>query len=301
MAGWNGSGMGGNSTPVKPKVTAKKKPSPVRGLLAGAVLVAAVCGAYFAFFSGGEKSQKVIADKKPTRIKEAKPATAPTNAVPAKPKKKWPKWMKVPDDWDKPYPPQAYWPDGRLKEHSRYVKVITNKVSKANMPVEEQTFSNHAEQDIAALLIMEPGDTIVGSGPTYGKAFVKQFLKSLETPIEFSDEDTPFQRDLKKSVIETKKDLKARYDAGEDIAKIMNDSFKELKELSLYRQELEDQVARIRKDKGDLSDEDYKDLLDAANKMLEERGCKPLRASQIFERKMKIKAARLARKEGQKK
>ena len=293
-SGWN--------KPVAASKPKPEKPSAWRGIVAGLVVVIVAGACVFMFMGKGEKPVVKQTAKDPGRIKEVTPAAAPTNAVPAKPKKKWPKWMKVPDDWDKPYPPQAYWPDGRLKEHSRYVKVITNKVSKANMPVEEQTFSNHAEQDIAALLIMEPGDTIVGSGPTYGKAFVNQFLKSLETPIEFSDEDTPFQRDLKQSVIETKKDLKARYDAGEDIAKIMNDSFKELKELSLYRQELEDQVARIKKDKGgDLSDKDYQDLLGAANKMLEERGCKPLRASQIFERKMKIKAARLARKEGQKK
>ena len=77
MAGWNGSGMGGNSTPIKPKATAKK-PSPVRGLVAGAVLVAAVIGCCFAFFSGSDApSQEAKASSRPTSIKTAK-ATLPS-------------------------------------------------------------------------------------------------------------------------------------------------------------------------------------------------------------------------------
>ena len=46
MAGWNGSDLRGK-TPIQPKVTAKK-PSPWRGLFAGAIVVLlAAGGAYF--------------------------------------------------------------------------------------------------------------------------------------------------------------------------------------------------------------------------------------------------------------
>ena len=77
MAGWNGGGMRGNSTPIKPKAEAKK-PSPVRGLVAGAVLVAAVIGCCFAFFSGSDApSQEAKASSRPTSIKTAK-ATLPS-------------------------------------------------------------------------------------------------------------------------------------------------------------------------------------------------------------------------------
>ena len=77
MAGWNGSGMGGYSTPIKPKAEAKN-PSPVRGLVAGAVLVAAVIGCYFAFFSGSDApAQEAKASSRPTSIKTAK-ATLPS-------------------------------------------------------------------------------------------------------------------------------------------------------------------------------------------------------------------------------
>ena len=87
--GWNGSG--GGSTPVKPKVTAKK-PSPVRGIIAGGLIIVLATVAYFAFFSGNEGNEKVPekVEKKPTAIKEVTPAAAPTNKVekvPEKPKR----------------------------------------------------------------------------------------------------------------------------------------------------------------------------------------------------------------------
>lgn len=76
MAGWNGSGMGSNSTPVKPKVTAKK-PSPIRGLIAGIIVCALAIGTYFVFFAGSEKPVKPEPEKKRTKIKEVKPVKLP--------------------------------------------------------------------------------------------------------------------------------------------------------------------------------------------------------------------------------
>lgn len=89
MAGWNGSDRKG-AAPVQPKATAKK-PSPIRGLIAGGAVVVLAAVAYFVFFSGSEKPQKVEAEKTASRIKEVKPAAAPvykeeapdTNAIAA--------------------------------------------------------------------------------------------------------------------------------------------------------------------------------------------------------------------------
>ena len=82
--GWNGSG--GGSTPVKPKVTAKK-PSPIRGLIAGGAVVVLAAVAYFAFFSGSEKPQNDEVGKKPAKIKEVTPAAAPKAVEEVKPEK----------------------------------------------------------------------------------------------------------------------------------------------------------------------------------------------------------------------
>ena len=48
----------------------------------------------------------------------------------------------------------------------------------------------------------------------------------------------------------------------------------QLQQLGLYRQELEQQVLMMSQD--GMSQQDYDDLVAAANKMLEERGSKPL-------------------------
>lgn len=71
IVGWNGSGQRGGSTPTQPKAKAKK-PSPVRGLVAGFVVVALAFVAYFAFFSGSEKPQTEKPSRDSGRIKEVK-------------------------------------------------------------------------------------------------------------------------------------------------------------------------------------------------------------------------------------
>ena len=74
---WNGSGQRGNSTPIQPK--AKKKPSPIRGLIAGGLVCVLAVGAHFVFFAGSEKPQAEKVEEDRGRIKEVKPAAPKTN------------------------------------------------------------------------------------------------------------------------------------------------------------------------------------------------------------------------------
>ena len=75
MSGWNGSDRRGVSTPVQPKVTAKK-PSHIRGLIAGGLVCVLAVGAYFVFFAGSENSKTERTDKDRGRIKEVRPSAA---------------------------------------------------------------------------------------------------------------------------------------------------------------------------------------------------------------------------------
>lgn len=273
--GWNGSG--GGSTPVKPRVTAKK-PSPVRGVIAGLVVVAVVCVAYFAFFSGNEGNEKVPekVEKKPTAIKEVKPAAAPTNRVAEVKKPSKPKEL----------PPQRVGevrngyrllPNGRMH---RVVGVVTCEVARVSLA--ERIFDEPSDQNIASLMMIQPGDGLLGSSEDYYEGFNETFLESLKTPIIITKDDTEEIKELKQAVIDARKELRDRLDAGEDLTKIMRESREQMRELGLYRDEIEEQVKNIIVEKGDLTKQDLKDLVDAANKMLEDRGANPIEINAAF-------------------
>lgn len=154
--------------------------------------------------------------------------------------------------------------------------VITNKVNDADKPIEERIFTNSADQKIAALLLLEPGEIMIGDASSFfGKGFTRSFLRSIETPIVVTKNDDEFTANLKRAVIDTKLELKVRYDEGEDIAQLMLKERNELQALGLYREELKEEIHKLARDKS-LSEEAMQDFINAANKMLEERGGKPL-------------------------
>ena len=187
---------------------------------------------------------------------------------------------------ERPYPPAAYWPDGRLKEHTRYVKVVTNHFNKARLSFAEKVFRAGADRDIAYLLTAKPGAPIIGE-IEYGEKCTKRFLKSLETPIVIEPDDPEDVAELKRAVRDTKIELKARHDAGEDIGKIMADTRKELKELSLYRSELEGLVRKMKADShGRMT------ATEAANVMLKDRGAEPLSMPSMMLRSMELRDAK---------
>ena len=263
----------------------------------GALCIALGVAAYFLFFSGEKAPTQGAEPKARAAIKEVTPAAAPKPKV-EKPKPgaalqaRYPN-LNIPDDWDKPYPPQAYRADGSLKRHSRYVTVITAGVFRTNQPLslEERAFICKADRDICSLLTVEAGSVVVGDYK-YGEQFVKDFLESLKTPIVATQDDDDDVRDIKNWVNETKIDLKARYDAGEDIAEIMNETRKQFQELGLYRQDIQKMVAEAKaKSGGELTKQDEVDLIKAANLMLEDRGCKPLALPDAFIEKVEQDAA----------
>ena len=81
--------------------------------------------------------------------------------------------------------------------------------------------------------------------------------------------------------------------AGEDICDIMKTTFKELKQLALYKQEIETLVKEsIRND--NTTEEDCEDILKAANKMLEDRGIGGMKMPSIYRKKIKLMQMRKA-------
>ena len=212
------------------------------------------------------KTKRIATTKK---LKEKKTLKATTNVV---------KQTKAKSEKPKERPPQRVGEirdgyrllcDGTLH---RVLGVVTNTPGKFS--IADKTFKHSADVELGNLLMVEPGDDLLGDTAGMYRGFNKEFDEALTEPIEYSDDDTPMQREMKQAVNELRKELKDRRAKGEDIEKIMEDTRNQLKELSLYRQELEDEVRKLSTD--DLTQKDYADLVEAADPRLKERGIKPL-------------------------
>ena len=249
---------------AKPAVT-NKTPSWTKGALGGLIVVVAAIVAGIVIFSGGEVGKEDARKDRNRMIKESTPAPAPKVESA---KKEAPK--------PKELPPQRVGevrngyrllPNGRMH---RVVGVVTCEVARVSLA--DKVFDEPTDQNIASLMLVQPGDSFLGSSEDYYEGFNKDFLESLKTPIIITQEDSDEVRELKQAVIDARKELKERLDAGEDLTKVMRDSREQMRELGLYREEIEDQVKKIIAERGDLTKQDLNDLVGAANKMLEEYG-----------------------------
>lgn len=200
---WNGSSekdTGGTSASKRMVDGAKKRPSPIRGAIAALVVVALAAGCWLWLSQRNHPT-----DEKPPK-QSKKQYRTPGN--PAKPKPQVAKDKSVPESAVEPKPePQRFgkyevevdengerwiFRDGK-RRHIMSVKPGTSR----------QLFFNRAENQLSALLTVKPGEMIVGFDID-DKRFVNDFLASLKTPIEITDDDTPEERAEKELVIEAK-------------------------------------------------------------------------------------------------
>ena len=168
--------------------------------------------------------------------------------------------------------------------HHRPPAAYTNNTSQTEPRPAYAIFDTRSDNSIAALLTVPPGTAAVGD-PEYELWFTRDFLKSLETPIIVTKDDTPEEAQLKRDMIATKIDLKARYDAGEDIALIMKESREELQRLSVYRTEIESAFREMTSKPG-ITEQDVDDFVESANIMLEAKGIAPMTLGPIAKRRL---------------
>ena len=283
---WNRPSEDGRAnTPSSTRCGRSPRPTvAVRGAIAGAVVVLGAAVAAWWLWSAGESAGETPPHRKETLIKEVKPQLS------AKEQEKLahPGMVKVRGKWYPEYDKDGgkIWITGYgIRYHTPTVR--TNHFNKALISPERKIFDNRADQDIAILLNTDPGTTFIG-GFKFSKNFEKEFLKSIECPIIVSHDDPPDVANLKRAVTETKIELKARYDNGENIAEILNDSLTELKKLSAYRDDLLRLTReQIRQNKP--SAEETKTIYEAANKMLADRGIRPLRMPVFLKNNLKLK------------
>ena len=149
-------------------------------------------------------------------------------------------------------------------------------------------FKHPVENEIAALIMAQPGEPLVGE-PDYD-ALKRDFVNALIDKIEMDEEDSELDKELKQNVEDLKKDLAERVKNGEDIVEIFKEARRELRMSADYKQNLNDVVLEQLYDP-DISDEDLATTMQAANKMLEDKGIEPISETRFLKvRKRMLRA-----------
>ena len=138
--------------------------------------------------------------------------------------------------------------------------------------------------------MVEPG-TWMMRPVEFGTKFDKDFLQSFKDRIEILPSDTVEQRQLKNAVIAAKKELFDRAKIGEIPSKIMSDFSNDLYQMGQYRRDLESEIRMIKNDPSK-SDTDVALAVEAANKMLEKKGLKPIRQPNMLIRNVNLRRVR---------
>ena len=154
-------------------------------------------------------------------------------------------------------------------------------------------FKHPVENEIAALIIAQPGEPLVGE-PDYD-ALKRDFVNALIDKIEIDEEDSELDKELKQNVEDLKKDLAECVKNGEDIAEIFREARRELRMSADYKQNLNEVVLEQLYDP-DISDEDLATTMQAANKMLEDKGIEPLSEKRMLRARSRMLRAQERRK-----
>ena len=293
--GWNQSTNSKANTSDSPRN--KAKTSLVRGLVAAVIVVVGAVGAWWWLASGNDAKPKAAKPKPSAKIAEVTPGVAKRQEA-EKPKK----YADLTRDEKLAYYRNKYGDNlpENLKPIVYYLENPPQK--KFEMPKRpESIFKHHSERTIASFLMVKPGTWIMNP-IEFGAKFDADLAAALVEQIELSDDDTDDQRDLKTAVIETKKELAERIKNGEKASEILSEMSRQLYELGQYKSNLEDQVAKIRRD-ASMSDQDVQDAVNAANQMLKAKGLPPLKMPNMLIRHASLKRAaqRAAEKASQEK
>ena len=251
-SGWNGSDRRGGSAPVQPKVAAKK-PSSMRGILAGGLVVVLAAIAYFVFFSGGDNTQNLDAAKGATKTKGERESRSRRAAavIPAP--------AVVPgvgSTGGMDAVSSAPQPDAAPRG---FIARVGRRTSLFSMPAEGQ---------INGIVNTELGDNYYDYDVP--ENFEEEFKQSLTNKIVIYDDDSPDVVERKQRVMTAKEELRAAMERGEDIVAVMKDAKAQMKK------KFEDYI-EIEKGLNDLirksaTTEELADYALAAKKLMEANG-----------------------------
>ena len=151
----------------------------------------------------------------------------------------------------------------------------------------EDIFKHQSERSIASIVLLKPGAFLIQRS-VYDDSFDIDFKKALEEPTLFSKDDTPEQRELKEAVNEVKAELAERMRNGEKPSEILTECMNTAYELGKYTRDIEELLYEI-EDDPTKSNQDVEDFVNAANKLLRDKGAAELPMPTLFRRQARLK------------
>lgn len=268
-------------TDKQPPWKRKRFHFPIRGVIAGAIVViGAAIGAWLVLSSSEEMGQDT-AQTKTAQIKEVKPSQTLKQVV------------KVEVSEEGKEPPKPYEDEhGNLwiAPHRPYCppNTLTITYPDRDEPL-ERIFNRTCDIRIGQLLSVVPGDEI--EMQVFGKRFRDEFIASVADKIEILPDDDDYAKEIKRSVTEVRNEIIERAKAGEDPAKIMTEAWDELYRLGRFKSELRQQILDMSQ-KGECNPNDVATLVDATDQMLANKGLPPFKNKKFLVRMMRVRAAK---------
>ena len=290
MSGWNGSDRRGVSTPVQPKVTAKK-PSPIRGLIAGGLVCVLAVGAYFVFFGGSEKPKAERIETDRGRIKEVKPAAAKKNTA-ENSKSREREIAKEMNELVKPY----------IKKGTGTNNVIRLGPQPLDPDDPDNLLRTRVAQDVGQLLSIQPGEMVPPMLVFYfmfeddereakiaaGEKVIttdngnQEFLDSLKKwKMTIKEGDTEARRLAKEKLNDAHIELLKGIDEGLSVNDSIKAAYQFRVEAAKTRQSLIDEISRLHTEDGDVSV--TKELVQTANEKLAAEGIIKINMEEVIE------------------
>lgn len=281
-------GVHKNIRPSRSSSRQSKRPTPVRGILAGVCVVALAVGAWWWISSCEEtppptekpSKPKVV---KPQPIKSAKPAPAPV-ATPKKPLTKAEKdaalLKEIRDKFGDNIPES-------LKATVYFLEHPPQKTFKVRSNAD---FLRHtSERQLAGVALVEPGTFFVMK-PEFDESFDQDFLNALVDKIDINDDDSDETRAIKEGVTDLKREIAeiCKRD-GKKPSEVMNEHATAMYELGRYQRDLEAELDRIHMNP-EYSDKDVEDFCEAANELLKSKGLAPIPHIDLARRSFRIKS-----------
>ena len=263
----------------------------VKGVLAGTIIVVALGLVVAVFFYGGSNNPAPEKEKNPVKkiepcqpskaVVQSKVETPVTNVVE----------KKIDDDKYrdergilrfKATGTRAYDPDRPTR------KIKLNMGADGKPLYKPSPFKNRAENEIYRLIKAEPGQQLFGVRK-YDERFEAEYKKSLETPIIIDKDDDEETIAAKNAMNEAKSEINERMRNGESLAEILDSTRSELKRLADLKRDLSKEVLSA-VNNPELSERDVELYLEAANKMLAERGVAPIKGGAMLRRSLILRS-----------